>query len=123
MSLLRTLINELSSIKNARAELAKQTKELTTKDAEITTAILDELENNGFTRVEADGCLVSISKKPVAKVVDKTAFCNYVFNSKNTALINTRISSTLLDELASENEQIDGIEMIDLVKLSFKKGA
>lgn len=119
---IRDLIKRYSEIKQARAELTRQDNELKDELAEIESAIMLALDEAGTDSATVRG-LGTVFKKTetVPSITDWESFNSSVREQDLLFLFQRRLNASAYRDLLAQGVFIDGVEPVDVTKVSFRK--
>jgi hypothetical protein len=122
---IETLIEKLASIRNEKAQLEKQVKELSESYSLYKQELLNQLLEQGLSTAASTNYRIAITNKPVTRLVDWDTFLDYVKSNDAYYLIKRGIASMKVYELETvTGEPIPGTETLtDIKDISLTKKA
>ena len=106
---LNELIDELSSIRQRRAELSSEDKQLSQDAAKLEASIMSELTTVGITKAEADsGNSVTMKQGSYPAITDWPTFYKHVQETNGFDLLHKRLSNVAFRDRWEAGEVIPG---------------
>jgi hypothetical protein len=122
---IEALIEKLASLRDEKARLEKQVKELGESYRLYKQELLNQLLEQGLSTAASSSYRITITNKPVTRLVDWDAFLEYVKSNDAYYLVKRGIASTKVYELETvTGEPIPGTETLtDIKDISLTKKA
>jgi hypothetical protein len=122
---IEALIEKLASLRDEKARLEKQVKELGESYRLYKQELLNQLLEQGLSTAASSNYRIAITNKPVTRLVDWDAFLEYVKSNDAYYLVKRGIASTKVYELETvTGEPIPGTETLtDIKDISLTKKA
>jgi hypothetical protein len=122
---IEALIEKLASLRDEKAQLEKQVKELGESYRLYKQELLNQLLEQGLSTAASSNYRIAITNKPVTRLVDWDAFLEYVKSNDAYYLVKRGIASTKVYELETvTGEPIPGTETLtDIKDISLTKKA
>jgi hypothetical protein len=122
---IETLIEKLAALRDEKAQLEKQVKELGESYRLYKQELLNQLLEQGLSTAASSSYRIAITNRPVTRLVDWDAFLDFVKNTNAYYLIKRGIASTKVYELETvTGEPIPGTETLtDIIDISLTKKA
>lgn len=112
------MIDQVVMLKQERALLSKQDKELGQQQRDLETAIMQSMFEAGTNRAASDLATVAVRHKPQPAVTDWSAFYEHVANTGNWDLLQRRLSAPAFTDRWKAGEVIPGTTSADVTTLS-----
>lgn len=114
-------IDRLYELKQEKAELNRQIKDLDDQYAEIEANVLAQLNELGVETGKSGTASATVSRSIVPNVDDWDAFYNYIVESNQPYLLERRPSVTAFRDLTQAGESIPGVSSYTKISLSLRK--
>ena len=104
------LIDQMSTVREKRRTLATQDKELETEINELEKQLIELMDAEGQTKATGHSASASISETIVFNTVDWDAFMKYLIRTKQSHLVQRRVSAPAVLELFTLKGSVPGLE-------------
>ena len=115
------MVQEYVSLREEKAEKAKEMKELEAQMEELQSEFIEYFDREECTKATFKGYTVYRSETVVPTVKDWNKFMDYVFKSKAYHLVQRRPSSPAFRELLQMKGVVPGLEPFHKVTANVKK--
>ena len=116
-----TDIDYLYELKQQKAVINKQLKELNEKIAVAEKAVLTSLSEAGISMAKGNSCSAVISTDIVPNVTDWDSVYKYILENDATYLLQRRINAAAWRELHEQDETIPGTEPFTKTTIATRK--
>lgn len=120
--MLKDNINQLKKIKAKKEDLSKKIKEINQQEEYLEGLIINEMQQEGLTKVTAVGVTCSIKNDVYPKIEDWDNVLSFIIKEKKFALFSKKINTPLWREMLLEDGiSIQGISTYEKQSLLFRR--
>ena len=117
------LDDKMNMLNDTRQELKKlQAQEKTLKDTQnyLEAEIAADMAKQGLTQTGNDVCTISLKTEVVPTVEDWDALWEHIFDTRQTELLQKRMSATAYRELLAMAQVVPGVRSTELTKVNYR---
>jgi hypothetical protein len=113
--------DKLFTVRNQRLALQKQAEELQSVETALRAELIESIEKNNATGVSGQLVRVSVVHKRVPRATDWAALWKYIADTGSFDLMQRRLSDPAVKERWTDNQEVPGVEAVDVTDLSMNK--
>ncbi len=113
-------LHKLAQLRGSIKDLQEQEKVLKQEQNELEAGIIAQMKELGIDRAGNDMCTISTKVEVVPTVSDWDAVWQHIFDTRQTELLQKRMSATAFRELASMGQTIPGVSPTELDRLNYR---
>tara|TARA_R100000773_G_C4199647_1_gene102591 strand:+ start:567 stop:950 length:384 start_codon:yes stop_codon:yes gene_type:complete len=113
-------LHKLAQLRGSIKDLQEQEKVLKQEQNELEAGIIAQMKELGIDRAGNDMCTISTKVEIVPTVSDWEAVWQHIFDTRQTELLQKRMSATAFRELASMGQTIPGVSPTELDRLNYR---
>jgi hypothetical protein len=117
------LDDKMNMLNDTRQELKKlQAQEKTLKDTQnyLEAEIAADMAKQGLTQTGNDVCTISIKTEVVPTVENWDALWEHIFDTRQSELLQKRMSATAYRELLAMAQTVPGVRSTELTRVNFR---
>ena len=117
------LDDKMNMLNDTRQELKKlQAQEKTLKDTQnyLEAEIAADMTKQGLTQTGNDVCTISIKTEVVPTVENWDALWEHIFDTRQSELLQKRMSATAYRELLAMAQTVPGVRSTELTRVNFR---
>ena len=117
------LDDKMNMLNDTRQELKKlQAQEKTLKDTQnyLEAEIAADMAKQGLTQTGNDVCTISIKTEVVPTVENWDALWQHIFDTRQSELLQKRMSATAYRELLAMAQTVPGVRSTELTRVNFR---
>ena len=115
-------ITQLKKLKTKKEDLSKKIKALNEQEEYLEGLIINELRQEGLTKVTASGVTCSIKNEIYPNIEDWDKVLGLIIKEKRYALLAKKINTKLWREMLEDGISIQGISSYEKQSLLFRRG-
>jgi hypothetical protein len=119
--MLNTNIKQLKKLKIKKENLTKKLKEINEQEGYLEGLVINELRQEGLTKVTAAGITVSIKNEVYPKIENWDTVLSYIIKEKQYALLSKRVNNSLWREMLEGGLSVEGISTFEKQSLIFRR--
>lgn len=117
---LGALIDELWELREAKRAIEVKLQEAEKKITEFEEVVAERMKAEEATSAKGTKASLSVTTSTVGHVTDWDAFWKFVFRTKNSHLLQRRISDPAFREMLEQGRQVPGVEPFNKRRLNLK---
>ena len=117
------LDDKMNMLNDTRQELKKlQAQEKTLKDTQnyLEAEIAADMAKQGLTQTGNDACTISLKTEVVPTVENWDALWEHIFDTRQSELLQKRMSATAYRELLAMAQTVPGVRSTELTRVNFR---
>ena len=118
-----TLDDKMNMLADTRLQLKallEQEKKLKQTQNALEAEIAADMERQGLTQTGNDVCTISLKTEVVPTVEDWDALWEHIFDTRQTELLQKRMSATAYRELLAMAQAVPGVRSTELTKVNYR---
>lgn len=113
-------MNMLADTRLQLKQLLEQEKKLKQVQNALEAEIAADMERQGLTQTGNDVCTISLKTEVVPTVEDWDALWEHIFDTRQTELLQKRMSATAYRELLAMAQAVPGVRSTELTKVNYR---
>ena len=113
-------MNMLADTRLQLKHLLEQEKKLKQVQNALEAEIAADMERQGLTQTGNDVCTISLKTEVVPTVEDWDALWEHIFDTRQTELLQKRMSATAYRELLAMAQVVPGVRSTELTKVNYR---
>lgn len=113
-------MNMLADTRLQLKQLLEQEKKLKQVQNALEAEIAADMERQGLTQTGNDVCTISLKTEVVPTVEDWDALWEHIFDTRQTELLQKRMSATAYRELLAMAQVVPGVRSTELTKVNYR---
>ena len=113
-------MNMLADTRLQLKQLLEQEKKLKQVQNALEAEIAADMERQGITQTGNDVCTISLKTEVVPTVEDWDALWEHIFDTRQTELLQKRMSATAYRELLAMAQVVPGVRSTELTKVNYR---
>ena len=113
-------MNMLADTRLQLKQLLEQEKKLKQVQNALEAEIAADMERQGLTQTGNDVCTISLKTEVVPTVEDWDALWEHIFDTRQTELLQKRMSATAYRELLAIAQAVPGVRSTELTKVNYR---
>ena len=113
-------MNMLADTRLQLKQLLEQEKKLKQVQNALEAEIAADMERQGLTQTGNDVCTISLKTEVVPTVEDWDALWEHIFDTRQTELLQKRMSATAYRELLAMAQFVPGVRCTELTKVNYR---
>ena len=113
-------MNMLADTRLQLKQLLEQEKKLKQVQNALEAEIAADMERQGLTQTGNDACTISLKTEVVPTVEDWDALWEHIFDTRQTELLQKRMSATAYRELLAMAQAVPGVRSTELTKVNYR---
>ena len=113
-------MNLLADTRLQLKHLLEQEKKLKQVQNALEAEIAADMERQGLTQTGNDVCTISLKTEVVPTVEDWDALWEHIFDTRQTELLQKRMSATAYRELLAMAQSVPGVRSTELTKVNYR---
>ena len=113
-------LHKLTQIRSSIKDLQEQEKVLKQEQNELEAGIIAQMKELGIDRAGNDMCTISTKVEIVPTVSDWDALWQHIFDTRQTELLQKRMSATAFRELMAMGQSVPGVSATELDRLNYR---
>lgn len=113
-------MNMLADTRLQLKQLLEQEKKLKQVQNALEAEIAADMERQGLTQTGNDVCTISLKTEIVPTVEDWDALWEHIFDTRQTELLQKRMSATAYRELLAMAQAVPGVRSTELTRVNYR---
>ena len=113
-------MNMLADTRLQLKQLLEQEKKLKQVQNALEAEIAADMERQGLTQTGNDVCTISLKTEVVPTVENWDALWEHIFDTRQSELLQKRMSATAYRELLAMAQTVPGVRSTELTKVNFR---
>jgi hypothetical protein len=115
------MLDKVQSLRIEKSELENKIKAIDGEISQYKTIILEQMQINGIDSFKSDTASCYIKEKIVGNVVDLNALLDYISQTGEIGLLQTRVNNSAYAECIEHNTEVPGVNMFKKTDLLVRK--
>ena len=113
-------MNMLADTRLQLKQLLEQEKKLKQVQNALEAEIAADMERQGLTQTGNDACTISLKTEVVPTVENWDALWEHIFDTRQSELLQKRMSATAYRELLAMAQTVPGVRSTELTRVNFR---